>query len=247
MAKNQYPKIQAYLAHLGVASRRKIEDLIRAKKVQVNGVLAEIGQRVKPAEDVLVVDGRKIEPTPAQPIYILLDKPVGYVSTTSDEEGRKTVLDLVNTKERVYPVGRLDIDSEGLMILTNDGDFAFKMTHPSSNIKKIYHVLLLGVPSTLALNHLKRGVKLGGQYVQPDQVNILRHEDGLSPQQSKNTWLEIALHEGQNRQVRKMMRRIGYQVLRLQRTAMGPFNLDMLEGKTSLILNKKQVIEIFSS
>ena len=238
--RSRYPKIHAYLAKIGVVSRRKAEDLIREKKIQVNGAVAKIGQRIKAGEDVIVVDGKKITTKkPPVPIYILVNKPKGYVSTVKDEEGRKTVLELVpEEKDRLYPVGRLDMDSEGLMILTNDGDFTFKMTHPTHEIKKVYHVLIGGAPSNLALNHLQRGVKLKEGYVQPDEVNILRHEQG-------NTWLEIILHEGKNRIIRRMMRRIGYNVIRLVRVKMGPFNIKMLGEKRSVKLSKDEVRQLF--
>lgn len=240
--RSRYPKIQAYLGKLGIVSRRKAEDLIREKKIQVNGAIAKIGQRIKAGEDIIVVDGKKVTTgKPPQPIYILLYKPKGYISTVKDEEGRKTVMELVpEEKERLYPVGRLDMDSEGLMILTNDGDFTFKMTHPTNEIKKVYHVLIGGSPSNLALNHLQRGVKLKEGYVQPDEVNILRHEQG-------NTWLEITVHEGKNRIIRRMMRRIGYNVIRLVRVKMGPFNVKMLGEKRSIKLDKNQVKDLFTN
>lgn len=238
--RSRYPKIHAYLAKLGIVSRRKAEDLIREKKIQVNGAVAKIGQRIKAGEDIIVVDGKKITTKkPPQPVYILVNKPKGYVSTVKDEENRKTVFELVpEEKERLYPVGRLDMDSEGLMILTNDGDFTFKMTHPTNEIKKVYHVLISGSPSNLALNHLQRGVKLKEGYVQPDEVNILRHEQG-------NTWLEIILHEGKNRIIRRMMRRIGYNVIRLVRVKMGPFTIKMLGQKRSIKLTRDEVKKLF--
>jgi 23S rRNA pseudouridine2605 synthase len=238
---SKYPKIQAYVARLGVMSRRKVEDLIREKKVQVNGSLAKIGQRIKAGEDVIVVDGKKITTKqPPKPIYILLYKPRGYVSTVSDEQQRKTVLELVpQEQDRLYPVGRLDMDSEGLMILTNDGDFTFKMTHPTQEVAKTYHVLIGGSPSNLALNHLQRGVKLKEGYVQPDHVTILKHEEG-------NTWLEITIHEGKNRMIRRMMRRIGYNIIKLVRVKMGPFDLEMLQGKRFIKLDKGQLNQITS-
>jgi 23S rRNA pseudouridine2605 synthase len=237
---DRYPKIQAYLSKIGVVSRRKAEDLIREKKIQVNGVLAKIGQRIKAGEDIIVVDGKKITTkTPPKPVYILLYKPKGYVSTTSDEQGRQTVLDLVsNQEDRLYPVGRLDIDSEGLMILTNDGNFTFKMTHPTQGIAKTYHVLIAGSPTNKALNHLRRGVKLKEGYIQPDEMGIVKHEDG-------NTWLEIVIHEGKNRIVRRMMKRIGYKVMRLVRITMGPFDLRMLAGKRFIKLDKAEVAKLF--
>lgn len=237
---DRYPKIQAYLSKIGVVSRRKAEDLIREKKIQVNGTLAKIGQRIKAGEDVIVVDGKKITTkTPPKPVYILLYKPKGCVSTTTDEKGRGTVMELVGDQpERLYPVGRLDMDSEGLMILTNDGTFTFKMTHPTQGIAKTYHVLIVGSPTNKALNHLRRGVKLKEGYIQPDDMSIVKHEAG-------NTWLEIVIHEGKNRIVRRMMKRIGYKVMRLVRIKMGPFDLRMLKGKRYIKLDKAQVVKLF--
>lgn len=234
--KSRYPKIQAYLSKLGLISRRKAEDLIREKKVQVNGVLAKIGQRIKAGEDIIILDGKRVETKqPPQPVYVLLYKPVGYVSTVSDDLNRKTILKLVpEEKDRLYPVGRLDVESEGLMILTNDGDFTFKMTHPAHEIPKVYEVLLKGSPSNLALNHLQRGVKLKEGYFAPDEVKILRHEEG-------NTWISLTIHEGKNRLVRRMMKRIGYDVMRLIRVKIGPFGLEMLQGRKSIRLTKEQV------
>jgi 23S rRNA pseudouridine2605 synthase len=238
--KNPYPKIQAYLSKLGVCSRRKAEQLILEKKIQVDGEIAKIGQRIQPGKSVIVVDGKKITNADKEKkVYYLLDKPVGYVSTVSDDQGRPTVLKLVPAKERIYPVGRLDIDSEGLMMLTNDGTLTYKMTHPSFEIPKLYQVLIQGSPTNKALNHLQRGVKLGGKYVQPDSVTIKGHEQG-------NTWLEIGVHEGQNRMVRRMMRRIGYPVLRLRRVVLGPFDLNMLEGKTYHKMSQEEVKELVS-
>lgn len=237
---NRYPKIQAYVSALGIMSRRKVEDLIRDKKVQVNGVTAKIGQRVKAGEDVIILDGKKIEATtPPEPIYYLIYKPVGYVSSTADEGKKKSVLSLLpqNIEERLYPVGRLDVDSEGLMILTNDGDFTFKMTHPSSEVPKTYHVLIAGSPSNKAINHLQRGVKLKEGYFAPDEFNILRHEEG-------NTWLEIIIHEGKNRLVRRMIKRIGYDVLKLVRVGIGPLSVNMLKGKRPLKLSQREIQQL---
>lgn len=239
--RTRYPKIQAYVAKLGVMSRRKVEEMILEKKVQVNGVLAKIGQRIKAGEDVIVIDGQKIETKkPPQPLYILLNKPAGFVSTADDDLLRKTVLSLVpEITERLYPVGRLDMESEGLMILTNDGDFTFKMTHPKHEVPKVYKVLLKGVPSTPALNMLRKGVKLKEGFFQPDLVKILGHENG-------NTWLELTIHEGKNRLVRRMMRRMGYDVMRLIRVSIGPFNTEMLKGQRSMQLSKAQIQSLLS-
>lgn len=235
MNKNPYPKVQAYLSKLGICSRRHCEELILEKKIQIDGELAKIGQRIKPGQSVIVVDGQKIEqPEQVDKVYYLLDKPIGYVSTASDDQGRPTVLDLVPHHERIYPVGRLDIESEGLMLLTNDGDLTYQMTHPSFEIPKLYQVLIQGSPSNKALNHLQRGVKLSGKYVQPDSVKIRGHEEG-------DTWLEIGVHEGQNRLIRKMMNRVGYPVLRLRRVVLGPLDITMLDGKRYRKLTEAEI------
>lgn len=217
-------KIHAYLAHCGIASRRASEKLIQEEKVWVNGQFATIGQRVDPQQDVIEVEvkpgKRTIINQVASPKYFLLNKPRGYVSTASDELGRKTVLKLLpQTEDRLYPVGRLDIDSEGLLLLTNDGDLAYTLTHPKFEVPKTYHVLLKGIPSTPALNHLKRGIKLAEEFVKPVSVSILRREE------QKNTWIAITIKEGKYQQVRRMMKRTGYEVLRLIRVQMGTLEL----------------------
>jgi pseudouridine synthase len=237
-------KLQAFMSHRGIASRRKSESLIEKRLVTVNGEIAHLGQRVDPAKDTVTFKGRELEPTKAEHVYILVDKPEGFVSTTSDNEGRRTVLNLLPNKitedHRIYPVGRLDIDSQGLILVTNDGSLAQKLTHPSFHHTKTYQVLVKGIPSTLALNHLQRGVKLKEGYTKPDALEILGHENG-------NTWLEIMIHEGKNRQIRRMMDRIGYSVITLIRTHFGPFSLEMLEGKPYMILDKKEVPKLLDS
>lgn len=239
MPDNNTIKLHAHLAHLGISSRRKAEQLIADGKVTVNGIRAHIGQRIDPAKDQISIEGEDLNPQNEELVYFLIDKPVGVVSTTSDERGRKTVMSLIPPqKQRLYPVGRLDIDSEGLMLLTNDGDLTNRLTHPSFKVEKTYHVLVQGAPSNKALNHLQRGVKLKDGYTKPAEVSILKHETG-------NTWLEITIHEGRNRQVRRMTDRVGYPTLRLKRVKMGPFNIEMLEGKRYLKLDSEKIKPVF--
>lgn len=216
-------KLQAFLAHAGIASRRASEKLIEEGLVTVNGKAAHLGQRVSPSSDVIKFKGKTVSLN-TQHSYYILHKPTGYVSTTSDELGRKTVLKLLPAElsEGLYPVGRLDQDSEGLLLLTNDGDLTYVLTHPKFSIEKTYKVLLQGIPSTLALNHLKRGVKLSDEYIKPVSVNILGHENN-------NTWLEVTISEGKKHQVRRMIQRIGYEVIRLVRVKMGPLELGELK------------------
>lgn len=231
------------MAQLGVASRRKSEELIADGLVKVNGQPAHIGQRVNPNFDAVSIKGKTINNTSApELVYFLVNKPRGHVSTTSDEHGRRTVLDLLPktvTKEfRLFPVGRLDIDSQGLLLLTNDGPLAQQLTHPSFQHQKTYEVLVMGAPSRKALEHLERGVKLKEGYSKPDHIEVL-HQDG------NNTWIELTIHEGRNHQVRRMMERIGYPVLELIRTKMGPFELDTLDEARYIQLSSQEVAEIF--
>ncbi len=222
---NNTIKLHAYLAHAGVASRRKSEELIKANKVKINNQLATIGQRIDPVQDQISVSGQIITTNQQPSCYFLIYKPVGYVSTTSDEQGRKTVLELLPAiKERVYPVGRLDIESEGLLLITNDGELAYKMTHPKFQIPKTYHVTVKGHPTSKALNHLRRGVKLSEGYTQPAVVDVIDAED-------QTTTLSIKIHEGWNRQVRRMLERVGYDTIKLVRVQFGPYSIDDLRGE----------------
>lgn len=210
--------------------------MIAAGKVSVNGVVAQVGQRVDPTKDSVTVNGKPVTAT-ASPVYILVNKPVGIVSTTSDEHERKTVLDLLPKKlhselGRIYPVGRLDIESEGLLLLTNDGALAQKLTHPSFGIPKTYQVQIERMPSYRALSHLRRGVKLKEGYTQPAEVEVLPKDST-----SNDVWLEVTITEGKNRQVRRMMDRVGYPVLRLIRVKFGPYSLDDLGDQVYVVLS----------
>jgi len=221
-------KLQTYLAHAGVASRRKSEELILAKKVKVNGQLATIGQRVDPTSDQIKVNNKLIAGQQERLRYFLVYKPVGYVSTTDDDRGRPTVLQLLTKiQERVYPVGRLDIDSEGLMLVTNDGELAYKMTHPKFHVPKTYQVTVKGHPTSKALNHLRRGVKLSEGYTQPAEVELTDSDD-------QSTTLTITIHEGFNRQVRRMLERVGYDTIKLVRIQFGSYSLDDLRGEKAV-------------
>ena len=231
-------KLQLFLARAGIASRRKSEVLISSGEVFVNGQKATIGQRVNPTVDAVTIKGKKIT-TPQSHRYFLVNKPAGFVSTTADEKGRKTVLDLVpDTKERLYPVGRLDKESEGLMLLTNNGELAYKLTHPKFEIPKTYEVLITGFPTRKALDHLARGVKLKEGFTKPAEVAVLQKTE-------EGTWLEITISEGRNHQIRRMTERVGYETLKLVRTQMGPFDIGDLEEKVFLELSEEQVALLF--
>lgn len=233
-------KLQLFLARAGVASRRKSEALIESGIVTVNGKVAKIGQRVNPATDKVSVKDTLIS-APQQHRYFLVNKPVGYISTTSDEKGRKTVLQLIpKISERVYPVGRLDQESEGLMLLTNNGELAHKLTHPKFEIAKTYEVLLSSKPTKLALDHLRRGVKLKDGYTKPATVSVLSNEE-------HQTWIEITITEGRNRQIRRMTERVGYDTIELVRTKMGPFDIGDLDGEAYIEISEEEVEKLLQS
>ena len=226
------------MAQAGIASRRKSEVLIESGAVTVNGKTASIGQRVHPDTDIIAVEGTVLS-QPQQHRYFLINKPVGYISTTADEKGRKTVLDVLPKQtERVYPVGRLDQESEGLMLLTNNGALAHRLTHPKFEIPKTYEVLVAGNPSWKALEHLRNGVKLKDGYTNPAEVSVISKEENT-------TWLEITITEGRNRQVRRMTERVGYETTELIRTKMGPFDIGDLEGKPYKELTEAEILEAF--
>ena len=170
-------RLQKYLAECGVASRRKAEELIAMGRVTINGEIVTLpGTKVTPA-DTVAVDGKRVFPE-KEKVYIMLNKPKGYVSTVKDQFSRKSVLDLVDTKYRVYPVGRLDYDTSGLILLTNDGDFAYKLTHPSHEIEKVYIAELKGIPDRDAIKSFSRGIPIDGRVTAPARIKILEKRSG---------------------------------------------------------------------
>lgn len=214
-------RIQKILASRGVASRRACEELIIAGRVSCNGTVCTLGQTADPDIDVLLVDGCPI-PVLQKPLYLMLHKPKGYVTTMSDEKGRKNVSELVvDCPQRVYPVGRLDMDSEGLLIMTNDGDFANKLMHPSHEVDKVYRVTVKGY-SDAALELVKRPIVLDGYKIKRPKIEVLSVCGGQAQ-------LLITIHEGRNRQVRRMCAAAGMQVKKLVRVAEGRITLGQLE------------------
>ena len=203
-------RLQKVLARAGVASRRASEELIGAGRVTVNGDPARLGQRVDPEQDHVAVDGVPIGVRPGL-VYYLLNKPRGVVSTASDPEGRPTVTGLVPGEPRVHPVGRLDADSEGLLLLTNDGELTHRLTHPSFGVEKEYLVSVAGKPSAGAIRSLRSGVQLDDGLTAPARVS-----------QVEPSLLRITIHEGRKRQVRRMCEMVGHPVTRLVRTRIGP-------------------------
>jgi pseudouridine synthase len=214
------------MANAGVASRRKAEELILAGKVKVNGVtVRELGTKVNPGADLVEVEGKKI-PAMVKPVYYMLNKPRGYVTTARDQFNRLTVLDLLDdVKSRVYPVGRLDYETEGLLLLTNDGELAYKLTHPKNQVDKVYEVLVDGSVSNHTLQQLAKGVMLDDGKTLPAKVKVLKHW----PHQ---TLVELTIREGRNRQVRRMMAAVGHKVKELKRTKIAFLKLrDLKQGQ----------------
>ncbi|MBD2211038.1 rRNA pseudouridine synthase [Calothrix sp. FACHB-156] len=216
-------RLQKILAQWGIASRREAEEMIRRSRVRINGVLAHLGQKVNPQTDQITVDGKPVV-TKQRPAltYLLLHKPAGVVSTCYDPQGRKTVLDLLPKELRqgsgIHPVGRLDTDSTGALLLTNDGDLTFSLTHPSHSVPKTYSVLVKGHPSEVVLQIWRQGVLLEGRKTRPAEVRLIESF-------STNSRLEIVLKEGRNRQIRRIAEQLGYPVIELHRTAIGPIQL----------------------
>jgi 23S rRNA pseudouridine2605 synthase len=221
-------RLQKIIAAAGVASRRKAEEMIAAGRVQVNGqVVTELGTKADPEQDHIRVDGKLLQ-GPERYTYVVLNKPKGYVTTVSDEKKRPTVMDLVQkVKGRVYPVGRLDWASEGLLLMTNDGALANALMKASSNVPKTYVVKVAGQPDEAKLDKLRRGVSIaekGGRRVRtaPARIRLIREGD--------NPWLEVTIIEGRNRQVRKMFEEVGHHVEKIRRVQYGPLALDVPPG-----------------
>lgn len=216
-------RLQKYIAMSGAASRRKAEEMIEAGRVRVNGeMVREMGTKVEIGADKVSLDGKELSLS-TKKYYIMLNKPVGYLSTVSDQFDRPTVIDLISDeiRSRIFPVGRLDYDTEGLLILTNDGDFTYKVTHPKFELGKTY-IATVGSGLTISgINSLRRGVRLEDFKTSPAQVEILDSEPG-------RTRVKITIHEGKNRQVRRMFEAIGTKVLKLERIAIGKVELGNL-------------------
>ncbi len=221
---NESIRLQKYLANCGIASRRKCEELILAGEVTVNGkIVQELGIKIIPNVDKINYCGKPVQ-NKKNMIYILLNKPIGYVTTSKDQFKRDTVLDLVKVKERIVPVGRLDMYTSGALILTNDGDFIYKITHPKHEINKTYTVTLKGIIEKQSVENLRKGVKIDEYITRPATVKILKTDE------EKNiSRLEITIHEGKNRQVRKMCEAVGSKVIALHRSKIG--NIDVKDLK----------------
>ena len=233
-------RLQKVLARAGIASRRKAEELIRQGKVRVDGkVVSEMGTRVDPENQRIECDGVQVI-SEERKVYILLNKPAGYLSTVDDPQGRPIVTDLLaGVNERVYPVGRLDFDTEGALLLTNDGEMAQKVLHPSHEVNKTYVAEVKGNPHKKELAALSRGIVLEGRKTWPAAIEVIE----AGPRSSS---IKITIHEGRKRQVRKMFEAIGHPVVKLKRLAYGKLELGNLDAGKFRFLNKNEIKSIFS-
>ena len=221
---NMEERLQKYLAECGIASRRKCEEYIIQGKVQVNGkTITELGVKVNPEKDKITFEGKNVKQEERK-VYILLNKPIGYVTTSDEQFGRDKVLDLVKVRERVVPVGRLDMYTSGALILTNDGDFVYKVTHPKHEITKTYTVTVKGIIKNEEVEQLRKGVKIDDYTTRPAKVKILKTDE-----EKDISRLEITIHEGKNRQVRRMCESVGRRVISLHRSKIGNIGVKDIE------------------
>lgn len=231
-------RLQKFLANQGVCSRRKAEEYITNGAVKVNGkVVTELGTKINPETDEIIFNGKKIESqSNTSKVYILLNKPIGYVTTTKDQFNRDTVLDLVKVKEKILPVGRLDMYTSGAIILTNDGDFIYKVTHPKYEIEKTYNVTVKGIVTNEDISKLESGVKIEDYISGKAKVRILKID-----KEKDISRIEITIHEGKNREVRKMCNAIGKKVLALHRSKIENIGVKDLKLGEWRYLTQKEV------
>lgn len=237
MKKLEEVRLQKFLSECGVASRRKAEEMIQSGAVRVNGQTVQLGAKVIPSKDKVTVHGRRVVQQKNN-VYVMVHKPRGYVTTMDDEMGRKCVAELVaDVETRVYPIGRLDRDSEGMLLMTNDGAFAQMMMHPSRHIGKTYRVTVRPAITDEQITALTTGMMIDGYKTAPAQVRIVTRE-------AERVVLEIILYEGRNRQIRKMCEALGLEVARLKRTAIGNVKLGMLRPGDWRMLNEREVASL---
>lgn len=232
-------RLQKVLARTGLGSRRTCEGWIADGRVAVNGEVAQLGRRVDLDRDRITVDGVAV-PTKPGLVYYLLNKPAGVITTADDPQGRPTVLDLVPVVPRVVPAGRLDADTEGLLLLTNDGDLVYTLTHPSRGVEKAYLVEVVGVPTRQTLRTLREGVTLEDGVTAPARVVLVQEGAGGAA-------LELVIHEGRNRQVRRMCEAVGHPVRRLVRTRIGPLRAPDLEPGSVRVLDVHEVRSLYEA
>ncbi len=233
-------RLQKLLAKAGVASRRGAEQLICAGRIQVNGItITELGYKADPSRDTIAFDGKQIQFE--QKIYVLLNKPAGYVTTMADPQGRPIVSELLRDfSERLFPVGRLDLETEGALLMTNDGELGNAILHPRFEVNKTYEAWVAGFPSAQELGRLERGIEIEGVMTQPAQIRVLKRAKNQS-------LVEVVIHEGKKRQVRKMFQAINHRVMHLKRTAYGELRLGTLAPGKYRILGASDLKKIFSN
>jgi len=232
-------RIQKVIANSGYCSRRKAEELIKLNKVLVNGEVATIGMQVNNS-DIIQVEGNVIKKDTDNKVYYLLNKPRGVVTTSSDELGRKTVVDLIDTEKRIYPVGRLDYDTTGVLLLTNDGELTNKLTHPKNNIEKIYVAKIEGIITGIDINKLKKGVVIDNFKTSPARVKLKSYD-----KKSQTSLVELTIHEGHNHQVKKMFEAVGYNVIKLTRIRFAGMDVKSLKSGEYRELNPKEVKRLY--
>ena len=232
-------RLQKVIANAGICSRRKAEELIIAGKVIVNGEkITELGTKVS-EKDEIIVDGKLLENEEKE--YYLLNKPRGVVTTTSDEKGRKTVVDLIDTDKRIYPIGRLDYDTTGVLLLTNDGEFANLIMHPKSEIDKVYLAKVEGIATGIQVKQLENGVEVEGIKLSSSRVKVKKID-----REKEESFVEITIHEGKNHQVKKMLESIGLPVIKLTRERVAFLTVDKLKSGEYRKLNPKEVHQLYS-
>jgi 23S rRNA pseudouridine2605 synthase len=234
--RRQLTRLNKFLSSAGIASRRKADELIQSGSVTVNGKqVSELGSKIDPSIDKVFVNGKQVAYID-DPVYIVLNKPKDCITTTDDERGRRTVLDLVHVKARVYPVGRLDRNTTGVLLLTNDGELANRLMHPRYEVKKAYEVELDKSLSVEAHGRLRAGVSIDGEKTAPAEVFVLPG--------SRRKRVGVVIHEGRNRQVRKMLEMLGYNVLKLHRVADGPITADGLSRGEWRHLTRREIVAL---
>ena len=233
-------RLQKVISHAGIVSRREAERLIIDGRVAVNGcVVTKLGTKVDPGRDVIKVDGRLVKSFPEK-VYIVLNKPAGYVSTLKDPQGRPVIMDLLDDiNTRVYPVGRLDYDAEGLLLLTNDGELAHRLQHPRYKIRRTYEVKVKDVPTDDELSRVRKGIRLEDGVTLPAKVTFLKKT-------MKNCWLKITLSEGRNRQVKRMFEALSHPVMKIKRVKFGALGLGTLKRGQYRHLAKDEVKKLYA-
>ncbi len=233
-------RISKVIANSGYISRRGADKLIEEGKVLVNGEVAILGQKVE-TNDVITINGKVIEKTNGNYEYYLLNKPRGVISTNSDEKGRKTIVDLINSKTRIYPVGRLDYDTTGAIILTNDGDLTNKLLHPSKMVDKVYLAKIKGIITGVEINKLKNGVKIDNYKTSPAKVKLKSFD-----KKTNTSMVLLTIHEGHNHEVKKMFEVIGYDVVKLTRLSFAGIDVKSLKSGEYRKLTLKEVQKLYS-